>query len=147
MHSGVLRIETAEVFRPLLEPARYKGAHGGRGSGKSHFFAGMGIELCLLKPGTSIVAIREVQRTLAQSSKRLLESTIQKFEVGRHFETLHDRIKTPGGGLIIFQGMTDHTAESIKVARRLRRGDGGRGPSPQRTKPCAAAADDSQTGQ
>jgi phage terminase large subunit len=33
-----LRIPTAPVFRPLLEPARYKGAYGGRGSGKSHFF-------------------------------------------------------------------------------------------------------------
>ena len=31
-------IETARVFKPLLEPARYKGAYGGRGSGKSHFF-------------------------------------------------------------------------------------------------------------
>jgi hypothetical protein len=27
-----------------LAPARYKAAHGGRGSGKSHFFAGMGVE-------------------------------------------------------------------------------------------------------
>jgi phage terminase large subunit len=109
-----LRIETAAVFRPLLEPARYKGAHGGRGSGKSSFFASLAIELCILQPGTSIVFIREVQRTLAQSSKRLLESTIQKFNVGGHFEVLHDRIKTPGGGLIIFNGMADHNAESIK---------------------------------
>ena len=36
--------ETAAVFEPLLAPARYKGAHGGRGSGKSHFFAGLLIE-------------------------------------------------------------------------------------------------------
>jgi phage terminase large subunit len=73
-----LQIETAPVFRPLLDPARYKGAHGGRGSGKSNFFAGMVVELCLLQQPSSIVCIREVQRTLAQSSKRLLESTIQK---------------------------------------------------------------------
>jgi phage terminase large subunit len=31
-----LRIPTAAVFRPLLEPARYKGAYGG--TGKTHFF-------------------------------------------------------------------------------------------------------------
>jgi phage terminase large subunit len=114
MDGSVLRIETAKVFRPLLEPARYKGAHGGRGSGKSYFFAEMGVELCLMKPGTSIVAVREVQRTLAQSSKRLLETAIQKFSVDRYFEVLHDRIKTPGSGLIYFTGMSDHTAESIK---------------------------------
>jgi phage terminase large subunit len=114
MSDGVLRIETAAAFRPLLEASRYKGAFGGRGSGKSHFFAGMAIELCLLRPGTSIVCIRGVQRTLAQSSKRLLENAIEKFGVGRYFEVLHDRIKTPGGGLIIFNGMSDHSAESIK---------------------------------
>ena len=39
-----LRIQTPEVFEPLLEPSRYKGAWGGRGSGKSHFFAELLIE-------------------------------------------------------------------------------------------------------
>jgi hypothetical protein len=33
---ALLRIPTAPVFRLLLEPVRYKGAYGGRGSGKSH---------------------------------------------------------------------------------------------------------------
>ena len=31
---SILKIPTARVFEPLLEPARYKGAFGGRGSGK-----------------------------------------------------------------------------------------------------------------
>lgn len=31
---SILRIQTAKVFEPLLAPARYKGAFGGRGSGK-----------------------------------------------------------------------------------------------------------------
>jgi hypothetical protein len=31
---SVLKILTAEVFEPLLQPSRYKGAWGGRGSGK-----------------------------------------------------------------------------------------------------------------
>jgi hypothetical protein len=31
---SILRIPTARVFEPLLQPARYKGAYGGRGSGK-----------------------------------------------------------------------------------------------------------------
>lgn len=34
--------------------------------------------------------------------------------VGDRFEVLDDHIKTPGDGLIVFQGMQDHTAESIK---------------------------------
>src|SRR5262250_877515 len=72
-----LRIPTAPIFRPLLEPARYKGAYGGRGSGKSHFFGELMVERCLVNPGTLAVCIREVQKSLLQSSKRLIESKIQ----------------------------------------------------------------------
>jgi phage terminase large subunit len=112
--SSSLRIKTAEVFEPLLVPARYKGAHGGRGSGKSHFFGEMLVETCIAEPGTLAVCIREVQKTLAQSSKRLIETKIAELGVGHLFDTQKDQIKTPGDGLIIFQGMQDHTAESIK---------------------------------
>ena len=31
---STLKIPTAEIFEPLLGPARYKGIYGGRGSGK-----------------------------------------------------------------------------------------------------------------
>jgi hypothetical protein len=31
---SILKILTAKIFEPLLEPARYKGVYGGRGSGK-----------------------------------------------------------------------------------------------------------------
>jgi len=72
-----LRIATARVFAPLLAPARYKGAYGGRGSGKSHFFGELMVEECILHPGLAAVCIREVQRTLTQSSKRLIEQKIQ----------------------------------------------------------------------
>ncbi len=42
---STLNIPTARVFVPLLEKSRYKGAYGGRGSGKSHFFAELLIDL------------------------------------------------------------------------------------------------------
>lgn len=112
--SSSLRIKTAEVFEPLLYPSRYKGAHGGRGSGKSHFFGENLVETCIAEPGTLAVCIREVQKTLAQSSKRLIEAKIEELGVGHLFDIQKDQIKTPGDGLIIFQGMQDHTAESIK---------------------------------
>ncbi len=115
-----LRIPTAPVFRPLLAPARYKGAYGGRGSGKSHFFGELMVEECLIVPGTLAVCIREVQKSLMQSSKRLIESKIQQLGVGNQFKILHDRIVTPGDGLIIFQGMQDATAESIKSLEGFR---------------------------
>lgn len=109
-----LIIDTPRVFVPLLEPARYKGAWGGRGSGKSHFFAECAIEKAIMSLGTRGVCIRENQRSLAQSSKRLIEDKIKALGVGHLFDVTRDFIRTPGDGIIIFQGMQDHTAESIK---------------------------------
>ena len=45
---------------------------------------------------------------------------IQSLGVGSGFKILHDRIITPGDGLIIFQGMQDATAESIKSLEGFR---------------------------
>lgn len=61
-----------------------------------------------------VVCIREVQRSLQQSVKRLLEMKIEQLGVQSYFEVQHDRIKSKHGGLIIFTGMTNHTADSIK---------------------------------
>lgn len=108
------------MFLPLLQPARYKGAHGGRGSGKSHFFGEHLVEECIANPGTRAVCIREVQKTLADSSKALIETKIRDLGVGSLFNVTDKRIDTPGDGQIIFQGMQDHTAESIKSLEGFR---------------------------
>lgn len=102
---SVLKIQTAQIFEPLLSPARYKGAYGGRGSGKSHFFGELMVETCQAERGTLAVCIREAQRTLAQSSKRLIESKIDGLGLGHGFKAYSDKIKTPGDGIIIFRGM------------------------------------------
>lgn len=111
-----LRIETPEVFEPILEPARYKGAWGGRGSGKSHFFAELLIEECLATPGTRAVCIREVQKSLKESSKRLVEDKLRQFGLssGQGFRIYNEVVQTPGDGIVSFTGMQDHTADSIK---------------------------------
>lgn len=117
---STLKIPTAKVFEPLLAPARYKGAFGGRGSGKSHFFGELLVETCQAERGTLAVCIREAQRTLAQSSKRLIEGKIAALGLSQGFRPFSDRIATPGDGLIIFRGMQDHTAESIKSLEGFR---------------------------
>ncbi len=66
------------------------------------------------------VCIREVQKTLAQSSKRLIESKIAALGVASGFKIFADEIETPGDGLIVFLGMRDHTAESIKSLEGFR---------------------------
>lgn len=108
-----LRIETPRAFRPLLEPARYLGAYGGRGSGKSYFFAELAIERSILGK-TDIVCVREIQRTLDQSVKKLLEKKIEAMGVQTRFNILRSHIECDTGGRIIFEGMQDHTADSIK---------------------------------
>lgn len=125
---SVLAIPTAEVFVPLLEPARDKGAWGGRGSGKSHFFAGLLIEDSLAEPGISgeglrSVCIREVQKDLAQSSKALIEAKLKEFRLGEAdgFKVYRDCITTPRDGLVIFKGMQEYTAESIKSLEGFKR--------------------------
>lgn len=114
---------TAAVFEPLLEPARYKGAYGGRGSGKSHFFAELLLEDCLLHHGLLTVCIREVQKSLKESAKRLIEAKLEEKRLGEKdgFKVFQDKIQTPGDGIIIFQGMQDHTAESIKSLEGFKR--------------------------
>ena len=107
-------VETPRAFLPLLTPSRFRVAAGGRGSGKSHFFASLLIEQCLLRPGLRAVCVREVQKSLKESVKRLLEDKIEAHGVANRFEVLNTEIRGPGGGAIIFQGMADHTAESVK---------------------------------
>jgi|SRR5262249_28128682 len=113
---GALKIRTAPIFEPLLQPVRYKGAYGGRGSGKSHFFASMVVEETARTPGMLIVCIREVQKTLKESAKRLIEAKIRFYGLDESdgYRIYEDRIGTPGDGLVIFMGMQDYTAESIK---------------------------------
>ena len=113
---STLRIETARAFEPLLAPSRYKGVYGGRGSGKSQFFSGLLPEYALASPGLRAVCIREVQKSLKESAKRLIEDQLQKYGLGeaQGFKVFREVISTPGDGLIMFQGMQDHTAESIK---------------------------------
>jgi phage terminase large subunit len=110
-----LQIKTPAWAVPLLEPARYKGAYGGRGSGKSHMFAELMIEAHIIDHNSRSVCVREVQKSLGQSVKRLLELKIQELNAGAYFEVQEAQIKAKNGqGLIIFQGMQNHTADSIK---------------------------------
>jgi phage terminase large subunit len=120
---STLKIPTAKVFEPLLHPARYKGAHGGRGSGKSHFFADLLIEDSLSERGLRSVCIREVQKSLKDSAKRLIEDKLQEHRLGEAdgFKVFREVVETPGDGVITFQGMQDHTAESIKSLEGFRR--------------------------
>jgi phage terminase large subunit len=126
---SILQIPTARVFLPLLAPARDKVARGGRGSGKSHFFGGLMVEDALAEPGNSAgeglraVCIREVQKDLAQSAKLLIEGKIAGMGLREAdgFKCFEDCTQTPGDGLIIYKGMNNYTADSIKSLEGFKR--------------------------
>lgn len=118
---SVLRIETAPVFEPLLVPARDKGAWGGRGSGKSHFFAELLVEDAVRFPGEAqeglrAICGREIQKSLKDSAKHLIETKLAAHGLGEAdgFKVYNDKIETPGDGVVVFQGLQDHTTDSIK---------------------------------
>jgi phage terminase large subunit len=81
---------------------------------KSHFFAELMIRRARRQPGFRGVCIREVQNSLAESVKRLLEDKIKEFGLGSEFRILQSHIETLNDGIIIFRGMKEQTAESIK---------------------------------
>jgi phage terminase large subunit len=124
---SVLRIPTPRWAVPLLtntlpngKPVRYKAVDGGRGSGKSRFFATLWAEEQLCE-NLDMVCLREVQRSLEFSVKRELTAAIEQMNAGAYFDVQDRRITSNKGGVTIFEGMQNHTADSIKSLARFKR--------------------------
>jgi phage terminase large subunit len=110
---SILRVQVPRKLKPLLLPKRYKGAYGGRGGAKSHFFAEQIILRCIMRP-TRVVCIREVQSSIKDSVRQLLIDKINKLNVAAMFEVLDTEIRGPDGSLIVFKGMQSYNAMNIK---------------------------------
>jgi hypothetical protein len=109
-----LRIQVPKAARDLLNPARYLVLAGGRGSGKSHFFANLLVARCVRDKGIRALCVREVQKSIKESVKRLIEDKIISLGLSSQFDVLQNEIRTPGGGTISFTGMNQHNSESVK---------------------------------
>lgn len=110
-----VRRKIPEWSLPLLPPSPLKGAKGGRASGKSHYFAERMLDLHYQNPNFKSVCIREIQKSITFSSFQLLKDKIIAMGLTSRFEVLKSEIRDRlGDGIIIFQGMQDHTADSIK---------------------------------
>ena len=108
-----MQIKVPRKLKPLLYPKRYKGAYGGRGGAKSHFFAEQAIARCVAAH-TRIVCIREVQNSIKDSVRQLLADKIVSFGLESDFDCLETEIRGPHGSLIIFKGMQSYNADNIK---------------------------------
>ncbi len=108
------KLELPAVFAPLTQPARWKGAYGGRGSGKSHFFGSLAVVNMASKPGFRIVCVREIQNSIKDSVKQLIEDKINELGLAGFFTITDQEIRGQNGSLAIFRGLQNHTAASIK---------------------------------
>lgn len=108
-------------FREFTRPARFKGIHGGRGSGKSESVARWFLLLSIQEPDTDFLCLREIQKSIDVSVKKLLDDIIEKLGLQCYFESLRDCIyridRGERKGQFIFRGLKDETsADSLKSA-------------------------------
>lgn len=108
-----LRIRVPAAFMPLEGEHRYIGAHGGRGSGKSHYFGERWLRENISEK-LDFVCLRETLKSLEFSVKKLLEQKVDRYNAGYYFEIQDRRILSKHGGVTIFEGMQNHTSDSIK---------------------------------
>lgn len=108
-----VQIRFPPYAQPFTKPLRYKGLYGGRGSAKSHTFAGLLILEAARRPGLRAVCVREVQKSIGDSVKQLLEDKIAEYRLGAFFDLVETEIRGINKSKIIFRGMQNHTAASI----------------------------------
>ena len=92
------------AFAELFRPHRYKVFYGGRGGGKSRSFA-----RALLITGTQrpirVLCAREVQNSLRDSVKRLLDDEIARLSLGRFYRSTETEVRGQNGTLFVFSGL------------------------------------------
>lgn len=109
-----LQIKYPRWCQPLNKPATYKGAYGGRGGGKSHYFAEQAI-LKSVNEKCRILCAREIQNSIKDSVKHLLEKKIDKLGLSSIFHITRDEIVcTLTGSRFIFRGLRDQNADTLK---------------------------------
>lgn len=107
-------VSMPDKLQALFEPRQFKVMHGGRGGGKSHSVA----QWLILEAMTGrhrILCVREVQKSLAESSMQVIKDYIIRMGVSEYFDTLKTEIRCLlTGSTFSFSGLKDHTADSIK---------------------------------
>ncbi len=108
-----MEVEFPEKLRCLFQPSRYKFARGGRGGGKSWAVARA---LLIKGAGQKLRALctREVQKSIKQSVHQLLKDQVTAMGLDSFYQVLETEIRGKNGTQILFSGLSDLTADSIK---------------------------------
>ena len=117
-----MELNFPRAFEPLFAdkaddgaPVRYRAFYGGRGSAKSHSLA-TALLVKARKKRLMILCAREIQHSIRDSIKRLLDNKIKASGWGvigdKSFESTDSEIRGKNGSLIIFAGLRSN-ADSI----------------------------------
>lgn len=117
-------VEIPEAFSFLWDeraddglPVRYRAVHGGRGSAKSHSFCTAAIIKGAEKP-LRIGVYREIQRSIRDSAKRLLDDKIAQCGLSGFYESTDTEIRGANGTLFLFNGLRTNP-DAIKSTEGL----------------------------
>lgn len=102
--SRATKLDRLWWFPELLRPCRYKAVDGGRGGAKSWTFAQALIHLGSQKP-LFIVCAREIQNSLADSVKKLIEDEIKRMGLESFFKFTREEIQGVNGTRFVFKGL------------------------------------------
>lgn len=103
----------------LWEPSRYKVLRGGRGSAKSRS-AAAALILQAASETHRVLCAREVQKSIKDSVKRLLDDEIDRLGLRTFFESTEAEIRGKNGSLFIFAGLRGNSA-SVKSMEGITR--------------------------
>lgn len=97
-------VEIPQAFSGLFDPHRYKASWGGRGSAKSHSFATALVIMAAQRP-MRIVCAREIQNSLRDSVKQLIEDKIASLGLQGSFECQDKVTLGKNGSRFTYVGM------------------------------------------
>lgn len=103
------QVDLPEYAADLWQPFRHLAWHGGRGPGKTRTVAS-GLVLQSMERHERVLCGRETQRSIKDSSKRVLDDEIQRLGVGSVFTSTETEIRGPNDSLFIFTGLKGNAA-------------------------------------
>lgn len=103
----------------LWEPSRYKVMRGGRGSAKSRT-AATALLLQACESPHRVLCAREIQKSIKDSVKRLLDDEIERLGLSSFYESTENEIRGKNGSLFIFAGLRGNSA-SVKSMEGITR--------------------------
>lgn len=121
---SALEVEIPEAFSFLWDeraddgrPVRYRAVHGGRGSAKSHSLCAAAVIKGAERP-LRIGVYREIQKSIRDSAKRLLDDKIAQIGLSDFYESTDTEIRGKNGTLFLFNGLRTNP-DAIKSTEGL----------------------------